>query len=643
MRLASGRHRPTGRLRPLLAGALLLPVASAGVWLGASALAGARAVADVSVSGGFTTGSGTVGDDLILALVVHNLGQASANSVRLEATLSPTGLPEAEPGVGTCRAEGSVSCDLGSIEAGGVVNVVVRVGLRSPGRVDADVAVSADGSDRSPLNDRLTSRAEASGPPCDRTGTMAADVLEAAPGQIVCGLGGDDVIDGDGSEGTVLGGSGQDTVSFADASDGVSASLADGLATSDHRTTRLVGVEAVDGSPYDDRLVGDDGPNRLRGLGGDDALVGMAGDDVLDGGPGRDTVDFTKARGPVEVDLSRRTATGEGTDHLASIERVLGSRFDDRLTGGIKADELRGGAGDDLLRGGGGDDALSGGGGTDTVSYSRSPNGVVVDLGAGTATGEGTDVLTHIDAIEGSDHDDLLTGSAGADELRGLDGTDVLSGGDGHDDLVGGPGDDTLVGGAGDDSVAGGKGTDACAGGTGQVRRSRCEVGPISEVMFPTAATMRPEGSLTLNDSPNRFSPSGASDGPDYVVMASRGRAAAAVSAVDLAVPSQSQVRSPVTGTVVLVRQYLLYCQSADWQLAIQPDGRPDLRVMVLHLVDLPVVPGDRVVAGVTVIGTSWTNDLPTAQENAYFADQYPHVHVEVESGDGVPIPGCEL
>jgi hypothetical protein len=125
--------------------------------------------------------------------------------------------------------------------------------------------------------------------------------------------------------------------------------------------------------------------------------------------------------------------------------------------------------------------------------------------------------------------------------------------------------------------------------------------------------------------------------------MGSRGRPTAATSSADVAVPSHSEVLAPVTGTVALARPYLLYCQATDWQVAIEPEGRPDLRVMILHVTGVPVRAGQRVVAGVTVIGTSWGNDMPTAQENMYFPDRYPHVHVEVGLGGLVPVPGCAL
>jgi hypothetical protein len=47
-----------------------------------------------------------------------------------------------------------------------------------------------------------------------------------------------------------------------------------------------------------------------------------------------------------------------------------------------------------------------------TGSTSFFPNAVIVDLTAGTATGEGTDTLTGIGQVFGSKHDDTITGDA---------------------------------------------------------------------------------------------------------------------------------------------------------------------------------------------------------------------------------------
>ena len=71
-------------------------------------------------------------------------------------------------------------------------------------------------------------------------------------------------------------------------------------------------------------------------------------------------------------------------------------------------------------------DTITGLGNHDTVDYSSSPNGVDVDLLAGTATGDGSDTLTNIGNVVGSSHDDTIAGDDRANDLQGGLGTDTV-------------------------------------------------------------------------------------------------------------------------------------------------------------------------------------------------------------------------
>lgn len=71
---------------------------------------------------------------------------------------------------------------------------------------------------------------------------------------------------------------------------------------------------------------------------------------------------------------------------------------------------------------------------------------------------------------------------------------------------------------------------------------------------------------------------------------------------VDIGALPGADVRSPVGGSVVLVRDYMLYDEMPDIEVHIQPDGRPDLDCVLIHLADASVKAGDRVEAGVTPI-----------------------------------------
>jgi VCBS repeat-containing protein len=152
-------------------------------------------------------------------------------------------------------------------------------------------------------------------------------------------------------------------------------------------------------------------------------LTGTAGDDVLVAGAGNNVIN-----------------AGDGNDVL---------------TAGSGNNELHGGAGNDLLFSGPGNDLLDGGPGIDTVSYAHATAGVTVDLSLATAQntgGAGTDTLTGIENLVGSNFNDSLTGDSHNNVINGGLGDDILNGGGGDDILIGGLGNNTLTGGPGADT-----------------------------------------------------------------------------------------------------------------------------------------------------------------------------------------------
>lgn len=315
------------------------------------------------------------------------------------------------------------------------------------------------------------------------------------------GLGGDDTFRAEGGDDHVDGGPGSDTITFEAYRVRVTANLQSGIATSNRTgVDMLAAVENITGSQHNDVLTGNDSENLLRGMNGQDTLRGMAADDVLrgglnssslpdrvdklSGGPGddlidgsdvglkpewdaRDQVDYSTAAVPVTVDLAAGTATGEGTDTLVMVEDAVGSVHDDTLLGTSGPNELNGNAGndvleardgDDELEGSPGDDTMDGGPGRDSLQFNLAPSGVVVDLGAGTATGQGTDVVLGLEDV---------VGTLFADEIRGDDGPNVVDGAFGEDVVAGAGGDDVLYGDRGDDALSGGDGDDVLDPGLG--------------------------------------------------------------------------------------------------------------------------------------------------------------------------------
>ncbi|MCT8945708.1 retention module-containing protein [Pseudomonas iridis] len=152
----------------------------------------------------------------------------------------------------------------------------------------------------------------------------------------------------------------------------------------------------------------------LTGTAGDDVLVAGTGDNIINAGDGNDV-----------------------------------------LTAGSGNNELHGSAGNDLLYSGAGNDLLDGGSGTDTASYAHATAAVTVNLGllvAQNTLGAGTDTLTGIENLVGSNFNDSLTGDNNNNVINGGLGNDTLNGGGGDDLLIGGMGNNTLTGGAGADT-----------------------------------------------------------------------------------------------------------------------------------------------------------------------------------------------
>jgi Ca2+-binding RTX toxin-like protein len=157
-------------------------------------------------------------------------------------------------------------------------------------------------------------------------------------------------------------------------------------------------------------------------------------------------------------------------------DRVVGNSAANRILGGDGVDVLRGREGNDVLIGGAGNDKLDGGTGINRLiggagndrlingiaDYDSAAAAVRADLAAGSAesvdSGDaariGTDLLTNVQSVIGSDFADILFGNsldcsmyggAGADTIVTFGGADLLDGGSGIDQLDGGSGDDRYV------------------------------------------------------------------------------------------------------------------------------------------------------------------------------------------------------
>ena len=361
-------------------------------------------------------------------------------------------------------------------------------------------------------------------------GTDHADTLDAgnsATGVIFRAKGGDDLLISGSAADVLDGGTGNDTVTYASATAGLTLDFAvpanstgfasgdsytgiENFVLSNHADTFVgdgngntvsgsLGNDTLNGGAGNDTLHGDDGNDILNGEAGDDTLnggndddtlSGGAGNDSLDGGAGTDTADYSATTAGIAVDLSaasnQATGTEIDTDQIVNVENVTGGSGDDSLAGDAGVNSLIGGGGNDTVIGGVGNDNYEGGAGTDTLSYATAAFAGIVNLATGTATGGGnTHTISQFENVIGSANADTITGDAGNNQLEGAGGADTLNGGagadtlrgdadndtlngdDGNDILEGGAGDDTLNGGNNDDNLKGGAGNDTLDGGAG--------------------------------------------------------------------------------------------------------------------------------------------------------------------------------
>lgn len=147
-----------------------------------------------------------------------------------------------------------------------------------------------------------------------------------------------------------------------------------------------------------------------------------------------------------------------------------------------------------------------------------------------------------------------------------------------------------------------------------------------------SAVPLEPRGAPFTNRNLPRYTPPPPTAGPDYAILGHRRRATGPTTAVDLAVPHNHTLYSPVSGTVVSVRPYLLYGRYPDLVATVVPDARPDLRVVLYHMNGILVAPGHRLVAGETPLART-AMPFPFRSQIDEFSGPGPHLHLEVRRG----------
>ncbi|WP_279349994.1 calcium-binding protein [Erythrobacter litoralis] len=374
-------------------------------------------------------------------------------------------------------------------------------------------------------------------------GTTEDDRIDGTEeADVVVGLGGNDTLFGGGGADTLYGGAGYDlligglgndlldggngvdTASYEGETAGININLVSGRSTNRDGFVldRLINIENVIGSNYDDDVVGDRNNNTLFGGEGDDFILeinsysgginrffggagndtmyslygttsfyGGSGDDYFRGGvnvdeyiggEGFDRVSFynEEATQAVFVDLRTQIVTNDGfgnIEQMSGIEAIgggtqfadelYGNDYDNLILGGDGGDILYGFAGDDRFQLGGTASFIDGGLGTDLVYFADQK--LVADLdGDGAADTvertEGVAVNLETGEILSDGFGDNGT-VVNVENLGGTRSDDVLSGDHKNNSLEGFEGDDLLRGGSGNDLLDGGEGNDVLVGG----------------------------------------------------------------------------------------------------------------------------------------------------------------------------------
>ncbi|HUC06870.1 MAG TPA: calcium-binding protein [Solirubrobacterales bacterium] len=274
----------------------------------------------------------------------------------------------------------------------------------------------------------------------EAAGSLGIDTVNGGPGDF-------DFVHGDYGYDRMDGGPGKDDIaSFATdvaagKSGGVKVSLARHRAKGDGHD-RLFRFEDLEGSAFDDILVGNGKANVIDGGAGDDVIRGGGGKDELLGGQGTDGCNGAKG-------------------HTES----CGREKQPRASAYVELDPVSGNGGGLQLLGGGGEDHF-------TVAFDEASSTFGITAEKGIALGIGCDRVSDVQAtcpsegparwlmadlgpgrdsltIEGSvagAQNVRLAGGLGNDTIRGGDEDDLIEGGFGADKLYGGAGADGLIG-----------------------------------------------------------------------------------------------------------------------------------------------------------------------------------------------------
>jgi Ca2+-binding RTX toxin-like protein len=350
------------------------------------------------------------------------------------------------------------------------------------------------------------------------TGGSGADTIDGSGGADIIAAGsGNDTVTYRGTEASIDGGAGIDTLVLA-ASGGTTAVNFSVTAGSDQTTGDSVSVinfESIDASLVSSALTltGSSSANTITGGSGNDTIDGGGGADIIAAGGGNDTVTYRGSETSIDggtgtntllmsvaatINLANADQTAGDSTAVSNFQNVDASALSTALsiTGSSAANTITGGSGNDAIDGGGGADIISAGGGNDTVTYRGTETSI--DGGTGTNTlllnAVATVNLANVDQTSG---DSITVGNFQNVDASALSSSVTLTGSSSANTITGGSSDDTIDGGGGADIIAAGGGNDSVTyrgteasidGGAGSDTLVLAAAGGITAVNFSVAA-----------------------------------------------------------------------------------------------------------------------------------------------------------
>ena len=346
--------------------------------------------------------------------------------------------------------------------------------------------------------------------------STAISITGSSGANTIVGGSGGDTIDGGGGADIITAGGGDDTVAYRgseasiDGESGTNTLLLRAVATvnlanADQTmgdTTNVANFQNVDASLLSTgvSIAGSAGTNVITGSLGNDTIDGGGGTDVIsagngndsviyrgtetsiDGGSGSDTLVLATAGGITSVNFAVAAGSDQTVGDTVSVVNfenldasILTSAM--TVTGSATANTITTGSGNDVIDGGGGADIINSGGGNDTVAYYGTETSIdggigtntlilraatTVNLGNSDQTSGDTPTVANFQNVDASALaiGVSLTGSAGANTLTGGAGDDTIDGAGGADIIASGGGDDTVTYNGTEVSIDGGSGLD---------------------------------------------------------------------------------------------------------------------------------------------------------------------------------------